>query len=270
MLERAGQMKKKDRGGAAFWPVFFVVFAFAACLQPVLLGQAVPSSAKLESAFAIVPFVGCKADGQAGPLAAPQGTSKTVRIPAEMASHLAYYEAEQGLGVLAPRAWYCFETYGSNGGALYVSPSPIKPEDLFSDKWSGFAGPAVELADDVGDTSGRFEVAAIIARVFPAYKAFVDKVIAEDIEPATDFPFGPYPQDKLTYKSKEVVEYETPAEAEGLGTASRLGKSADPIRGVAILRGETPDLVLLSVRLSVEQARLAPAIIQQVENEPED
>jgi hypothetical protein len=67
-----------------------------------------------------------------------------------------------------------------------------------------------------------------IARVFPAHRAFVRKVIAEGIEPTSDFPFGPYPNDKLTYKNKEMVEYETPAHKDGLGTQSRLQKSYWP------------------------------------------
>jgi hypothetical protein len=35
------------------------------------------------------------------------------------------------------------------------------------------------------------------------------KLIAEGIEPESDFPFGPYPKDKLIYKSEELVEYQT-------------------------------------------------------------
>jgi len=72
---------------------------------------------------------------------------------------------------------------------------------------TAFSGPAIQLSVAVGDTSGRFEVAQIIARVFPSHRNFVRDVIAEDIEPASNFPFGPFPKDKLTYKSKELVEY---------------------------------------------------------------
>ena len=41
------------------------------------------------------------------------------------ASKLAYYQAEKGIGVLAPRDWHCFGTYGSGGDTLYVTPQPI-------------------------------------------------------------------------------------------------------------------------------------------------
>lgn len=90
-------------------------------------------------------------------------------------------------------------------------------------------------------------------------------MIEEGLEPASSFPFGPYPKDKLIYQSKEMVEYQTPANTDGLGTNSRLKKDADPISGVAILMGQTPDLLLLSARLSRNLADLTPVIVQQVE-----
>ncbi|MBV8436098.1 MAG: hypothetical protein JOY95_01120 [Silvibacterium sp.] len=216
-----------------------------------------------------VPFIGCPADGQAGPLDAPKRSSKVVHIPKEAAQQLAFYKAEQGFGVLAPRGWYCFETYGSNGGSLFVSPQPIDGNMLFSDTWKGFTGPVIQMSAEGGGTSGRFGVARIIARVFPSHRAFVRKVISEGIEPASDFPSGPYPKDKLVYKSKELVEYQTPAQTEGLGTQSRLVKNADPIRGVAILVGLVgdgePSLVFFASRLPSEMTNFTSAIIQQTE-----
>ena len=129
----------------------------------------------------------------------------------------------------------------------------------------GFTGPVIQISTEIGDTSGRFGVARTIARVFPSHKAFVRRVIAEGIEPASDFPSGPYPKDRLIYKSKEIVEYQTPAQTDGLGTQSRLQKNADPIRGVAILVGSDPDLVFLAARLPPNKADLASIIIRQVE-----
>jgi hypothetical protein len=215
----------------------------------------------------VVPFVGCKSDGQVGPLEAPKGKSKVFSIGKEKAQRLAYYKAEEGVGVLAPRGWFCFGTYGSNGSNLYVGPQPMDADTLISSSWKGFTGPAVQMSVESGGTSGRFRVARTIARVFPAHKAFVRQVIAEGIDPASDFPFGPYPNDKLVYKNKEMVEYETPANTDGLGTASRLQKNADPIRGAAILVEPETDLLSLSVRLPHEMDDLTPVIIQQVELE---
>jgi hypothetical protein len=200
---------------------------------------------------------------------APKGGNKRFHTSSEGADRLAYYKAEVGNGVLGPRGWYCFATYGSSGSVLYLTPEPIDPKALFSDKWKGFAGPAIQLSIEYGGTSGRFGVAQTIARVFPSHKAFVDKVIAEGTAPAGDFPSGPYPNDKLTYRSKDFVEYLTPGQTEGLGTQSCLQKNADPIRGAVILTDwpEEPNVIFLRVRLPVATTGLASVIIQQTERE---
>lgn len=224
------------------------------------------------SSAPVVPFVGCRADGQAGPKKAPTDSARRLPIPKDAANRLAYYQSAVGPGVLAPRGWHCFELYGSGGGALFVSPQPMNSRELFSGAWSGFTGPIVELGTYLGDTSGRYTVATIIARVFPAYRHFVRQVVNEGIEPASFFPVGPYPADKLTYKSKSVVEYETPAQSEGLGTFNRVRKNANPIRGVAILADspvppDLPDSLLLSARLPPKLRSLVSLMIHQVENE---
>ncbi|HUD15381.1 MAG TPA: hypothetical protein VMQ56_17135 [Terracidiphilus sp.] len=223
--------------------------------------------AQSEVAVPRVPFVGCKSDGQMGPLKAPKEDAKKLAVPAELINRLAYYRAEEGFGVLAPRGWHCFSTYGSNGGTLYVTPEPIDGAALLSSGWSGFAGQAIQVSVSVGDTSGRFEVARVIARVFPDLMGFVKDVIAEGIEPAASFPVGPYPTDKLTYRSKKVVEFETPPNSKGLGTDSRLRVNASPIRGVAILFGEEPSLVHASLRLPAGSENLIQTIIGQIEKE---
>lgn len=242
-----------------------ILLALAACAQFSPSAQAIAAAASPQEPGAHVPFVGCRADGQAGSVNAPNGKSRVLPIAAEAAQRLACYKSEQGFGVLAPRGWYCFGTYGSNGYVLYVSPQEISTDKLFSSNWSGFAGPVIELAWESGDTSGRFGVAHVIARVFPAYRAFAERVIDEGLEPADSFPFAPYPKDKLLYRNKRVVEYQTPANADGLGTNSKLKKGANPISGVAILMGQTPDLLLLSVRLPPNLADLTSVIVQQVE-----
>jgi hypothetical protein len=138
---------------------------------------------------------------------------------------------------------------------------------LFSDSWKGFVGPVVQLSAEDGGTSGRFAVARIIARVFPAHWSFVRRVISEGIQPASNFPSGPYPNDKIVHKSNDLVEYQTPPQTEGLGTQSRLLKNTDPIRGVAMLVGLVkegePSLLFLAVRLPSEMTGLSSAIIQQ-------
>jgi hypothetical protein len=118
-----------------------------------------------------------------------------------------------------------------------------------------------------GDTSGRFEVAEVIARVFPAYKPFVTRMMEEFGQPASSFPFGPFPKDILTYKGKTVVEYTTPAQTEGLGTHFWLRKNGSPIHGAAILIGPAPDLLFLSVRLPPDLGGLTSAIVGQAESD---
>jgi hypothetical protein len=214
-----------------------------------------------------VPFVGCASDGQAGPQTAPTGQAKTVAIAAKAAQRLAYYKAQYSAGVLAPRGWHCFSTYGSDGANLFVSPSPIDTTNIFSADWKGITGDGIEVSVSSGGTSGRFEVAKVVARVFPAYKAFAQSVVAEGLEPASDFPFGPFPKDKLTYRSQSMVEFETPANTQGLGTMSRLEANASPIEGVAMISGPDTDLTQLSARLSGANRDLAPAIVKQAESD---
>jgi hypothetical protein len=73
--------------------------------------------------------------------------------------------------------------------------------------------------------------------------------------------------DKLNYLTTEMVEFQTPANAEGMGTASRLRKNGDPISGVVILSGEVSNLLHLSVRLPHEMVDLVSLIVQQAERD---
>jgi hypothetical protein len=214
-----------------------------------------------------IPFIGCPSDGQVGPVEAPKGEDKSLQIPPAAVEKLAYYSLGPNLGALAPRGWYCFGTYGSDGSSLYISPQPIDTKQLFTDKWTGFADPIIQLSLANGDTSGRFKVARIIAQIFPAHQAFTKKVIEEGIEPASSFPSSAYTTDKLLYRNDETVEYQTPANTDGLGTESRLQKNDDSISGVAILDGEAPDFLKLTVRLPESQSDLIPTIIRQLEDE---
>ena len=206
-----------------------------------------------------VPFVGCASDGQQGPVAAPKGQPKAVNVEPAAAAKLAWYQAQYSAGALAPRGWKCFSFYGSSGVTLTIAPS-----GKLDDASQPIAGPAVVLADDSGGTSGRFDVAKVAARVFAGpEKAFVASVIAEGVEPKENFPAGPYPTDKLTYKTPTLVEFATPASKDGLGVAAGLGASPLPVVGLAKLVGpaDGPDLYLLAVRLPAADADLGSAIV---------
>jgi hypothetical protein len=232
-----------------------------------ILPQTKPATVPASAASVKVPFVGCASDGQTGPRAAPTGKSKAVSTTAAAGQRIAYYKAQYGPGVLAPRGWHCVSTYGSDGANLFVSPDAIDANTLLSVDWKGFTGPAIQISVSSGGTSGRFAVAKVIARVFPAYKQFAQNVIAEGLEPASDFPFGPYATDKLTNRGINIVEFETPANAQGLGTDSRLQPNASPIVGVAIITGSDTDLIQLSARVSDKDRDLIPLIVKQVESD---
>lgn len=178
---------------------------------------------------------------------------------------LAYYKSANGIGVLAPRGWYCEGASGSGGSALFLGPTQIQ---YGGSRWEGLDGAAIEVNHMTSENSGRYEIAEVMARVFPAYRAFARRVMEGMDLP---LPTGSYPKDTLARRSEKIVEYKTPAQTDGLGNFhSWLGKSDLPIRGAAIIiddsatTGGGPDLVLLSVRLPHALTALTPVIVGQL------
>lgn len=229
------------------------------------LAVAVMIAATINAQQVVLPFVGCQTEGQTF-IEAPAGRSPSITLPAAAASQLSYYKSANGLAVLAPRGWHCLGTVGSGGTQLFATPEPINEEKYFSTDWQGFRGPVVYLVRRFGDTSGRFNVAEVIMRVFPAHKSFAESVAAE-FDFVQRYAVGPYAGDKLTYKGTATVEYTTPAGVDGLGTYWGVQKGESPIEGVAILSEQTPpDLLLLSVRLPNLPQGVA-ASVRQVEQD---
>jgi len=233
------------------------------------LAQGIPKAAKPPQTT--VPLIGCPSDGQLGPQEAPKGGPRSVQISPVIARQLAYYSASaDGLGVLAPRGWYCLNLSGSGGGVFYLSTNPIYTSLPSPTLNKGFSGPVIELTFNYGESSSRFIVAGVMARVFPPYWDYVRNLVAEWHE--EPLPFGPYPADKVTYRGDRVVEFRTAGGADGLGTQLRVKKNSSPMDGVAILEdsGTTvPNLWLLSMRLPTSLATLAPAIVRQFERDIE-
>ncbi len=237
----------------------FVVASLIALSHPFLVGSALASNS--------VPFVGCAADGQMGPIDPPAKAAEEVDADQRAIQELAFYESSAlRRGVLAPRRWHCFCWYGSSGNVLIVAPTK-RVSQLGLDHLDT---PAIVLGIYFGGTSGRFVVAKYARRLFPMEEPdFIQSVIDEGIEPAKDFPFGPYPKDKLIYRTKREVEFETPANQDGLGTSGLLRKGARPIYGVARLEGSASEelaFLLLTVRLPLALAHLRSAIIANVES----
>jgi len=228
----------------------------------LFIGIATAANASACLAAAVVPFVGCPSDGQIGPEPAPTGKDKTVTLDPRVAARVAFYQSKYDAGLLAPRGWHCIALEGSNGSILFVLPARRTADSLLTD--AGIAGPGIQLTTSLGETSGRFEVARIVARYFPQRRAFVTSVIAEGIEPASHFPFGAYPADRVVQRDGRRIEVETPPEAQGLGSASRLRPDGLPIRSVAVIEGDPPNLVLLTVKLPFSLRALLPAIAGQL------
>jgi hypothetical protein len=235
-------------------------------LVPALLAQRESTAAHPRQVT--VPFVGCVAQGQLEDFKAPTGTPHLVAISPENAQKLAYYRAAIDLGVLAPRGWHCEGSSGSSGDALWLSPQPI---NRHVPGWNGFPGPAIEIYHISSGASGMYDVAEILARVFGEYKDQAAPVLALIDRPV---PSGPYPKDALTYRSKSVVEFRTPPQAEGLGThLTWLRKSNLQVSGAVILLGkpisgeELPDMLLLAVRLPPALRQLTPVIVKDAERE---
>jgi len=214
----------------------------------------------------------CAGHGQTGPYTAAKGSPKPVNLPTAIANQLAWYEynGEAGhIGTLGPRGWNCFVTIGSDGETLYIAPEPLDSAKLLEHRnWKGFSGPAIQLSASDGGTSGRFEVAKVVARVFPAHRDYARSIIAEGFGLASDYPFGPFRSDHLTYKGNDLVEFTTPAHRKGLGTMSWLLPSDEPITGFALLSiGPNVDteLLQLNLRLPPSISFLAATLIQQTE-----
>jgi hypothetical protein len=241
-------------------------------MRCALFTTALAAASLLVHAQTSVPYIGCPGDGQTGPYVAAKGSPKPVKLPPAIADHLAWYEynGDAGhFGALGPRGWNCFVTIGSNGWTLYIAPEPLdSPKLLEHRNWKGFRGPAIQMSGSDGGTSGRFEVAKVVARVFPAHRDYARSIIAEGFGPASNYPFGPFPSDHLTYKDEDLVEFTTPAHRKGLGTMSWLLPSDEPITGFALLAirpNVDTELLQLNLRLPPSLSFLTATLMQQTE-----
>jgi hypothetical protein len=213
-----------------------------------------------------IPTVGCAQDGQVGFQPAPS-LPKTVKalILQGTASSLAYYSAhdEIGSGVLAPRGWSCFGSYGSAGSHLYVVPSDVGGE-ILDRPGKVSRGLAVVASTAIGDTSGRFTVAEIAARIFPRAKPFVERVMQEGLDDPNEFVFSPWQNDAIRRLSDFAVSYTTPARTQGLGTMLGLETGKYPISGLVLLLGDidqSTNVFTDSVAIRLTPNHLYPSII---------
>jgi len=208
-----------------------------------------------------VPVVGCRSDGQSGPLDPPTQPYVGPDVPMPAAAGLAYY-VSASLGVLAPRGWQCLGEYGSGGSELIVTPD--NPGSAIEAVVRAAAGPSVFLQFVLADNPGRFVIARIAARLFPSAHDFVERIIAEGIEPRRNFSTSLLPGETLRRLSRTMVEFRLP----GLKWP-KDGKDVTvfvPTKGVAILLpNEGMNLVQATVKLPSKLDALSPVIIRWVE-----
>ena len=233
--------------------LIFLLLGITACVAQ----KEAPAEPELVS----IPSIGCPADGQTGHLDAPENGSTEIHVPAETAAKLSVYTA-LGISVLAPRGWHCIGIYGSSGEAIIVTPEAMRPAEMFGDR-RRLTGPAVALNHVGGEGSGSYTLAEFIEIAFPAYQANLDHL---EERFGTTLRRQPYPEDILVHRSDSIVEYETPAGQEGMGTYNWLVPGEMPIRGVAMLVGDTPDLIWLQTRL--DSTDLGNTIIREAEQNP--
>ena len=205
-----------------------------------------------------VPFVGCAAEGQIGRIEAPKGIPKAVDVASAAAAQLAYYEGPYRWSILAPEGWDCFATYGSSGESVIVAPR-LKHK-LGAPRLNGSA---IVFSHFYGDTSGAYAVADYLAHFFPDEgQAFVQALVDQGRAKTTDFHFGPFLDDRLTYEEGHLVEFETPADRDGFGTSGYLAKSSLPISGFVDYRPkDDASLLKLVMRLPPGLASLKSAIL---------
>ena len=99
-----------------------------------------------------------------------------MQLKASAAQKLAYYQASSAPGVLAPQGWHCIGIYGSSGADLLCYASALRRRsDMFA-KMAGLPDQRYKSDDITGENgSGRFDVAQVLARVFPRTEGFCAK-----------------------------------------------------------------------------------------------
>ena len=176
------------------------------------------------------------------------------------AKNLAYYKSAE-IGLLAPKGWNCEGYSGSSGWGMFLSPEPIKGEP----RWPNFKGPAIDAQHISGASGfGRLRIAEAVFRAFPAFRTWAVRNV-EGFD--THLPSGPYPTDRVRYRSSRVVELESPPQRKGFSNDfSQIVPNDKPTFGVAILTGNPPeDLLVFCIRLPNELRSLLPLITRDIE-----
>src|SRR5947209_17517359 len=90
---------------------------------PLAIGILLPRWGGAQARQDTIAFVGCPADGQAGPIEAPKGPPKVVAGTEVPASRLAYYKGEEAPGLVGPRGGHCSVGGGSSERTRSMPPA---------------------------------------------------------------------------------------------------------------------------------------------------
>jgi len=230
------------------------------------------SGAKANVDSSSVPFIGCRSDGQQGPIPAPRSQHRVeVQFDAHTAQQLAFYRAKFSPGVLARREWQCAGLLGSDDEFLLVAPH-LPPLKSFSTAYHHLTTAAVVAEHMFGGTSGRFGVADVLARFFPHQRTFVRALQLGDVSHTFHPVYHPYDADRLSRKADRLVEFVTPTFANCIGTTWWLRENGMPVRGALIIERGGKELYLATVRVRMPDrlVDLAKPIISRFEESAKD
>jgi len=216
------------------------------------------------------------------PAAAAGGASVPADIPAPLAATIAYYfDAPRRGAAFAPAGWVCvanlfpdvydIEIVPEFGALVGLSDTPLWQQPMVAEQ---------VLSDD-GDLPERLSFNALAVSLFPAlFPGGPDKWVAAPLRAAghdvtettlkSMLPIGPH--DVISRKSDRLVEFLTPAGAQGLGTTG-AGASfiapRDPVYGVAGLislpNENTMIIELFEIRLPNSLAKMRAPLIRLAE-----
>ena len=205
--------------------------------------------------------IGCPADGQAGPVEAPEANARSVPAAERLPETVAYYKGEQAPGAFAPRGWQCHVWYGSGGGILLVTPDAQKPVN--GTAWPAVSGEAVELTFHDSGASGRYQVQEYSLFFFHTrqeFRRWVEGTGFNFLNPYEDFK-----NDSIKIRGRTVAEFITPPSTTGFGTAQFLRPSTDTIEGTAVFgnsKAYGEYLVVLRIRLSQTKSQLKTELLR--------
>jgi hypothetical protein len=220
-----------------------------------------PSPTHLETTEHQGVSVGCPADGQAGPIDAPEESVRTVRTSEALPETVTYYRGEQAPAVFAPRGWHCHVWYGSGGGILLVTPDPQIPTN--GTARPAVSGEAVELAFHDSGASGRYEVQKYSLFFFHTRQEFRRWVELEGFGFLN--PYEDFKNDSIKIRGRTIAEFITPPSTTGFGTAQFLRPSIDPIEGIVVLGNSKvygQYLVALRIRLGQTKSQLKTELLR--------